>query len=150
MAANKKPRKKYRPRAELRTPHYFAKLPKDLVFTAEMLVAQAMYALTHGAGTLTDWQSVCTALNLGLALDEQSYAAEHAAVFREAMLAHRECGRREFGYSGAELGAVNTALAIHYEQIGKMTQRELDLAMGEIDRHNRKQGGRERITVKAP
>ena len=143
MAANKKPRKKYRPKPIIQNPVAFVvdgMQPADpsLVLTARLKNHGALKALVSGTATQADWQFVCNALNCSVVLAEDLHIGEeYLDEIKAGMLAHALCGRRakthgSFGYTGPQLTAVNTAIEIHDEQLATATVRQMESAAAEV------------------
>lgn len=147
MAANKKPRKKYKPKPVLRDPIRYVVAgvkPPDagLMMKIDIINHSAMESLTRGNGTQADWQIITNMLNVAcvmagaMGLEEVEGDNEHII---KALAAHTNCGRRKlrnglFGYTGPELMAVNTAFAIHDWQMQNTTVIQYERANREVDR----------------
>jgi len=140
MAANKKPAKKYKPRARINpllvvssNTSPLTQAEKDGVSIA---MHNAMYHMVRGEGTKEFWDVVTGSLNLAVILDEQVFMKSHYTQLDLAMQAHCSCGMRfktggKFGYTGKELQAVNDAIAIHEAQLDNLTFKELQYALAE-------------------
>lgn len=143
MAANKKPRKKYKPKPILQNPVAFVvegMQPADpgLVLMARLKNHSALKALVSGTATQADWQFVCNALNCSVVLAEALHLCEeYLDEIKAGMLAHALCGRRakthgSFGYTGEQLTAVNTAIEIHDDQLAMATVKQMESAAAEV------------------
>lgn len=142
MSANKKPRKKYRPRPVIVDPVSYVvdgfKLPEpDKVMKIRLLNHGAMTALVQGTATKNDWQYVCTALNVAIVLAENGVGEEYMLQIKEAMLAHAQCGKRLYtqgraGYTGPQLTAVNLGVEIHDAQLEIATVAQMEKAHLEV------------------
>jgi hypothetical protein len=127
MAANKKPRKKYRPKPVLKdTVSYvltgLKQVPNDIRTNLKISVHMAMSTIARGHGERIDWENVAESLNMALVLCEMGYGHEYTQQIRLAQRAMmnlrvrlKEKGRMVF--TAPELTAVNEALAIHEAQI---------------------------------
>lgn len=146
MATNRKPKKKYRPKPIYVDTMTYVKVglaPPAQKFRTriEIINHSAMHQLTHGKGTLSDWQEVAMALNTALVLAEDfGIGADLLTDFNAALEAHRMCGARRFGYLGPELSAVNHALSLHEQQMGIATTAEHEKAMKKVINNVYKEG----------
>ena len=102
----------------------------------------ALYRMTHGEATMADWQLVCHMLNTSVALAQTIFGGDYLDDLKAAMVAHARAGRRKIdgkslAYTGEELMAVNTALAINDEQIKLATMHEIGVAIRVVDEAHR-------------
>ena len=142
MAANKKPRKKYKPKGLIRDPiTYVVSGLQPLAKADQMRLGiinhGSMERLVTGKADRTDWQNICTLLNVCVVMAEQGIGEEFIPDIKNAMQAHATCGKRlvkhgKLGYTGEELRLVNTALDIHDQQIGISTVQQMELAHKEV------------------
>jgi hypothetical protein len=147
MSANKKPRKKYRPRAVIPDPvkyvlSGFTRPATEQIRNIKLINHGALLALTSGSGTKEDWEFICTALNAAVVLAERDIGYEYLDDIRAGMQAHAECGKRlcqhgRLGYTGQQLTAVNLAIEVHDAQIDIATVGELERAHMEVARRLR-------------
>jgi hypothetical protein len=147
MANNKKPRKKYRPRPVIADPVQYVvggfKPPEpDKTLRVKLLNHGAMKALTDGSATKTEWDYVCTALNVAVVLAEHGIGDEYIEKIKKAMIAHAQCGKRlyqsgKLGYTGEQLTTVNFALEVHDAQMDTVTVAELEKAHMEVSKRLR-------------
>lgn len=102
----------------------------------------AMASLTSGTGTRRDWDLLVGAINMGNVMCEQGIGNE----FRAAMIAGRdalcEVGKRaltieRFVFRGAEMAAMNEALACHDAQLENVRAIDVDRAADEVLRRIR-------------
>ena len=146
MASNKKPRKKYRPKPiQLDTMNYvkvgMAPPAEKFRTRIELINHSAMHQLTHGKGTLSDWQEIAMALNTAYILAKDfGVGTDLLSDFSAALEAHRMCGVRRFGYSGAELRTINHALVLHEQQMRIATTAEHEKAMRQVESNVYKEG----------
>lgn len=152
MGTSRKPKKKYRPRPVIQDPLTYVitgvrPAAPDLRARIETINHSAMHQLTHGKGTRQDWDEVAYALNTALVLAEDyKIGLDYLDDIRAALEAHRMCGVRQFGYSGPELQAVNTALKIHEHQLLITTVAEHEKAMTKVMRNVYKPGRDMKVT----
>lgn len=146
MAANKKPRKKYRPKPVLKDTITYVlsgikPLSEDTLTWLKTSLHWAMQTITKGEGSPDDWQNVADSLNMGLVLCERGYGneyIEHMLAARQAMRALRERTKQKgrMAFTGPELAAVNEAIAIHEAQLDcpDLTVVDVERAVKEVRR----------------
>ena len=140
MAANKKPRKKYRPKP-ICSPcalvsYNNSKLREDEYTKVLLAMHSSMHSFTHGTATSQDWTNLAEVLNLAVVLDEQVWNSSYHEALDLGSKSHYEAGCRymrtnKMGYTGPELQAMNYALEIHEEQVRQMNLKELRIARNE-------------------
>lgn len=144
MAANKKPRKKYRPRQPMLDPlGYVLKgmkpMTPDQILASKIQLHEAQAKLAKGNATHSDFETVKFALNISAALSASVYDRAYLDDIHAAMVAMANCGYRlikhgKYGYSGTDLQAVNHALEIYDAQIEQATMQEINVAIKLVDR----------------
>ncbi len=144
MPSNKRPAKKYKPKPILANPvQYvvsgFKPVSPAAATKLKIINHGAMNALVRGTASKTDWDYVCTALNVAVVLAEMGIGDEYLEDIKQAMMAHAACGKRHynggrFGYTGEQLTAVNKALEIHDAQVDTATVAEMEKAHMEVHR----------------
>lgn len=142
MAANKKPRKKYRPKGVIPDPiSYVVSGLQPLASSDKLRLGiinhGSMQRLVTGKADREDWQNICTLLNVCVVMAEQGIGEEFISDIKNAMLAHATCGKRlvkhgKLGYTGEELNLVNTAIEIHDQQLALATVQQMELAHKEV------------------
>lgn len=142
MAKNKKPGKKYRPRPVLPDPMGHLQWRMALVGERAMGVLvqahTALAELVQGNASVRSWNVVGDAINVAKAIDRQCYGALYADTIEAAMEAHAQCGVRRlkserFGYTGAQLAAVNAAMELHEAMLKASTNAELERALALVE-----------------
>jgi hypothetical protein len=144
MPSNKKPRKKYKPRPVIADPVAFVvggmqQITPENTLRLKLINHGSMKALTDGSATKTEWDYICTALNVTVVMAEMGLGDDYMDDIKAAMLAHAQCGKRLYqggrlGYTGEQLTAVNKALEIHDAQIDIATVAELEKAHMEVQK----------------
>ena len=130
-------------------PKYVAKNPISTFFGGlsgdHMSHLQGLFGRNHGAmarmvlgdGTRDDWDALVGAINIGNVMCEMGIGNE----FRDAMIAGRdalcELGKRgvkdgRFIFKGAEMAAMNEALACHDAQLENIRAIDVDRASDEV------------------
>ncbi|MEM5371336.1 hypothetical protein V4C53_35625 [Paraburkholderia azotifigens] len=142
MAANKKPRRKYRPRAANVLSAFDAisrKLPMNNGQRLDLGIAYhvALDEMIHGRGTEVHWSTVVCALNIALLLAEQGYGANHLGIIKAALDgAVRSRKRAEligrWGFDGDALVDVKIALETHDSQMAIVSQAEIRAVLSEM------------------
>ena len=146
MAANKKPRKKYRPKYTTDPIRHMSRLSRHEQLSVLITAHDSLLRITRGNGVLEDWRVVAGSLNMAVSLDRLVFHSAHAELLRESILAHARCGVRgrnlgKFGYSGEDLKTVNAAMAIHDAQMELATPREICLALEDNERRDQRKEG---------
>jgi len=144
MPSNKKPRKKYKPKPVMLDPVGYVvggmkPIAAENTLRLKLINHGSMKALTDGSATRTDWDYICTALNVAVVLAEYGVGDDYIEQIRAAMLAHAQCGKRMYnggrlGYTGEQLTAVNLALEVHDAQIDTATVAEMERAHIEVQK----------------
>lgn len=144
MASNKKPPKKYRPRPVIADPlnyviNGFKPVKAEHSLRVKLINHGSLLALTRGQGTRSEWDYMCTALNVAVVLAEQGVGDDYIEDIKAAMQAHAQCGKRyfkgqSFGYTGEQLSAVNVGLEIHDAQMDIVTVAQMERAHLEVAR----------------
>lgn len=145
MAANKKPRKKYRPRMEINTIAYvterLSRPTPEAMQRTRGLNHNAVNALVHDKGTRDYWDMLNNAINLSLVLAEATqiggYGYEHWGEINEAQKALGNIGHRFLKWGkwqviDAEEALLMRFLDIHHAQIEAATIRDIYLAQQEV------------------
>ena len=142
-----KKRSSYRPRSIIRDPiGYVIKgmspMTPQQILNCSLQHHDALYRMTHGEASMADWQLVCHMINTSVALSQTLFDGAYLDDLKAAMVAHASAGRRKLdgkglAYTGAELTAVNTALAINDEQIKLATMQEIGVAIRVVDEAHR-------------
>lgn len=127
MAANKKPKKKYRPKGIIQDPIRYVMVGikpanTDIQLNLKIKCHDAMFNLTHGKGTKDDWQVVADALNVSMVLWEMGYGQEYLDDIGEAMSAMNSIRDRykkdgSLVLRGPEMKVINDGLDLHDQQI---------------------------------
>lgn len=140
-------RSSYRPRAVIRDPiGYVIKgmspMTDDQIRNCSIHHHDALYRMTHGEASMDDWQLVCHMINTSVALSQTIFGGDYLDDLKLAMVAHARAGKRKLAgkglaYTGEELTAVNTALAINDEQIKLATMQEIGTAIRVVDEAHR-------------
>ena len=138
MAKNKKSGKKYVPRPKLKNPLEFVIQGMKIVseekqLTVNIVNHDALYAITHGTGTKSEWDAIAALLNTSFVLCQSGFGEEHMEDVRKAMEAHWRCGRRnhlhgKYGYAGPEIQQVALGLELYEAQLQIVPVRDLELA----------------------
>jgi len=136
-------RSKYKPRPTYNVLDLFTRAGQEAETTMKLQQHSAMHALTHGSATYQDWYVITLALNLTAVAIEQSGAHDYRPELHAAMDAHAACGARfiktgKYGYTGAELQAVNDVLAEHQEIMGQYTKVEVKRMMAQVEANERR------------
>lgn len=144
MPSNKRPAKKYKPRPMMVNPvdyvvSGFKPIAPGSAVKLKLINHSAMLSLTNGTATKTDWDYICTALNVAVVLAEHGVGDDYFDDIKTAMMAHAACGKRyynggRFGYTGEQLTAVNKALEVHDAQVDIATVAEMEKAHMEVAR----------------
>jgi hypothetical protein len=148
MSANKKPKKKYRPKGVVLNPIEYVisgmKPPAEDVKT-KLKVAYhwAMANLTKGRGTPTDWQEVTNTLNVAMVLCERGFGREYLPSLSEAadaLVRMRDRYKQEgksLLFRADEMKAVNEAIDLHDAQLDATLVKDVELAVIEVERRLR-------------
>ena len=142
-------RSKYKPRPVIHDPLTyvmagFKRIAPEHQTTVALRHHDAMHAMTHGAATWKDWNTVCGMINTAVAMSQTVFGNDYLDELKAAMNAHASCGRRfldgkGLGYTGLELQAVNTAVEIITEQFKLITVSELENAVRVVEQCKRDQ-----------
>lgn len=147
MPANKRPRKKYRPKARLVDPvSWFVEGVNSLVgnkpsewLTVRIKVHDALLRLMRGESTRDSLDILVSAANLSRAMqDVCQIGAEHASDTDAAHLALLAVCRRP-GHVGtsAELNAIRAMVELHDAQLDACTVRQFERAIEHVQRELR-------------
>ena len=141
MAANKKPRKAYRPKPVRIDPVGYVltgMMPLDQVgdelITLRVKNHAALAALTQGRATNDDFNMLISALNVTEALMQQELGAEYSADLAAGQAALKEIGRRRkeigrFVLRAEEMQALNLAMDVHDAQLEICTVAQIERAI---------------------
>lgn len=142
MAGNKKPRKKYRPRArgDFDPIAYvlsgFSRLVDNNSEAVTLRIRNhaALEAIVKGEGTHDDVAIVLGAMDIALALVEQGLGGEYVDALVEAYhalraLAWRGVERGRFVCTGPEIVSINLAMEVHDAQLDAATVRDVETAL---------------------
>jgi hypothetical protein len=144
MGRSTKPRKAYRPRAVSRTAGLDVierRTPMDINQTTDLGIAYhvALDEMIHGRGTEEHWSTVVCALNIGLVLAEQGFAAHRIEIIKAAldgMVRARDrarvCGR--WGFDGDALIDVKIGIEAHDGQMAIVQKATIIAALAEVHR----------------
>lgn len=142
-----KPRKKYKPKYVARNPltQFFGGMSSEHAEHLQVVTLKnhaAMASMVEGRGDRSCFDLLVGAINMGNVLCEQGIGNE----FRPQMLAGRdamcEMGKRalktgKFLFTGAELQAMNEALACHDAQLENIRAIDVERASDEVIRRIR-------------
>jgi hypothetical protein len=128
MPANKKPRKKYKPRPALLRPITYA-LPKEAMTNLQLPPHVILDAFMRGQGDEPGWHTLTCALNLGAVLS-RAQPAEAQAVMSRALDAIVEVKKRgietgNWGMSGDQYRDIGAALSLSNDMQEASTRREV-------------------------
>ena len=131
-------RSKYKPRPVLDTLAFvlgrFTPMTPEQQLITKLQQHDALHALTHGTASRSEWEAVTEALNISAVLLQHKFDGQYLDVLHAAMDAHDACGARylkggSFGYSGAELRAVNEFMPVHEELLANITNGDIEVAL---------------------
>lgn len=131
MAANKKPRKAYKPKPITKDPlSYMARLPASVARNDVTEYHLSLECILTGRGTIRDCDLITGALNACAVLCLQHDWMEHYETAVKGQQAQTAMNNRvrqgkAIGYTGPEMNAVKNALIIYQEQIPLMTPRDM-------------------------
>jgi hypothetical protein len=144
MATNKKPKKKYRPKAVLQNPLGYvmesmtrvADHDYDLI-TLRIKNSEAMYSLLHGTAVKDDMDKLVAMSNVTEALWEMGFGAEYQNVCidgRYAILSivNRASKHGKFTPTGPEITMLNTLMELHDAQMEVVTVKDMERALDTI------------------
>ncbi|KWI50287.1 hypothetical protein WT72_24250 [Burkholderia pseudomultivorans] len=144
MAANKKPRKAYRPRVVRRTAGLDVlerRTPMDRGQKTDLGIAyyMALNEMTNGRGTEEHWSTVTCALNLALVIAETGPGFDGIGIIKSALagaVRSRDRARRtgKWGFDGDALIDVRIALETHDAQMATVSKAAILKALGEVHR----------------
>lgn len=144
MAANKRPRKQYRPRPvnpSAIVDAFAAHLPMatDKQQDVSLVAHQSLTALTSGKGTEFDSDALAVAMNLSMLLTEIGVGREYQAVAIAGQEAVARCKARaersgKWGLDGPGIAAIEHALELHDQQVEIATQAQMSAALREMRR----------------
>ena len=148
MASNKKPKKKYRPKAVI--PNPVAYVLSGMIAPTETIKNRlkvayhwAMNSLTKGEGTPEDWQEVSNSINVAMILCERGFGSEYKPSLikaAEAMTRMKERHKKEgkaLLFKSDEMRVVNEALELHDAQLEVTLVRDVELAVLEVEKRLR-------------
>lgn len=143
MAANKKPKKKYRPRPVFQDPVAFViagnrPAPQESQLKAKISYHMAMTRITRGEGDAQDWTEIANSVNLSLVLAEMGYGVEYVPQLVKAqgamiLLRDRFKGGGRMVCRADEMAALNEALALHDEQLEIAPLRDIERAVRHVE-----------------
>lgn len=143
MAANKKPRKKYRPRGVFKDPLAYVMAGNRPATEEAQLKAKIGYHLsmtniTQGRGRKEDWQEITNSINLGLTLCEMGYGKEFVPDLVKAqgamiLLRDRFKSSDRMILKAEEMSLINTALDLHDQQLALAPIREVEKAIRHVE-----------------
>jgi hypothetical protein len=150
MAANKKPRKKYRPKIEVNTIALvldrLKRFTPEQVQRAHGINAHALHELVHGRGSREYWNTINASINIALVLAEATkvggYGYEYWGVLSEGQKALGNVGHRfhkwgKWQVLEQEERLLERALSVHLGQMEAATVRDVELAQAEVYRRVR-------------
>lgn len=141
MAANRKPRKKYRPRAMIANPIEYVKeslVPvarhESYLIDLKIRNSMAMSTLLRGGATKADMDALIAMSNIVEALCKLGFGKEHSPIAvdgREAILriVFRAVEKLRFTPTGPEITALNGLMELHDAQMDVITIRDMERAL---------------------
>lgn len=148
MSANKKPRKKYKPKGVIRDPVNFVvagsrPASEEIQLDTKILYHSAMTQMVQGNGKKDDWQTLANAMNVGLILCEMGYGQEFVPDLVKAqgamvLVKQRFRATGKMGLRGEEMQAINVALDLHDQQLALTPIRDIERAVLCVDRELRR------------
>lgn len=138
MAANKKPRKKYRPKENYANPlEAFAPIRKFDSYLVDLKIKNhaALAALVQGKATKADMTTLVACSNMTESLWQMGYGKEEypdvTVEGRFAILSviYRYVEKAKFIATGPEITKINTMMELHDAQMDVITVREVTLAI---------------------
>lgn len=158
MAANKKPRKKYRPKgvrldnlAYIQESFSPVASHEHIALDLRIKNHEAMTALTKGTATRADWDILVAAFNMTEAFYRLGIGADYKDEVKLGLDALHAVGKRSLTLSGrfipraGEMQALNTALELHDAQLDVATLRDMERAIDIVNKE--RQLGRMRSVV---
>jgi hypothetical protein len=145
MPGNKKPHKKYRPKANLQDPVGYLLEGMHTVRSKGAFVADlhfncigAMNALTQGKADRKHMDTLIAASNMAEALQDLGFGADCSEITiggREALVAISCRSQRvgKFGPSGSDLIALKALMALHEAQLDVITVNDMQSAILHIN-----------------
>jgi DNA-binding response OmpR family regulator len=145
MPGNKKPHKKYRPKANLQDPVGYLleglqtiRSKDSLLVDLQLKNSAAMAALTRGRANRKDMDILIAMSNMIDALQGFGIGADYREVAisgREALItiAHRSQRVGKFGPSGTDIAALNALLELHDAQMDVITVNDMQRAISQIN-----------------
>ena len=143
MPKNKKPKKKYVPKAVIQDPiRYLVQgnnpAEPEAITKVKINHHMAMLAITQGKGGPSDWQVVANALNCAVVLAEMGYGVEYVPEVVKAqgamvMIRDRLKASGRITIKAMEMQAINEALALHDEQLEIATVRDMEKAILHVE-----------------
>jgi hypothetical protein len=144
MATNKKPKKKYRPKAVLQNPLGYvmesmtrvADHDYDLT-TLRIKNSEAMYSLLHGTAVKDDMDKLVAMSNMTEAFWELGFGKEYQNVCvdgRYAILSivNRATKHGRFTPTGLEITMLNTLMELHDAQMEVITVKDMERALARV------------------
>lgn len=141
MPASKTPRKKYRPKGHIKNPMGYVleglapvRSHKDFLRTLQIRNSAAMVALLKGSATKFDMSTLVEMSNIVETLCSMGFGAEHRAISVEGRSAimsivFRAVDKLRFTPTGPEIGALQSLMELHDQQMEVITVKELDAAI---------------------
>lgn len=142
MAANKKPRKKYRPKgvrldnlAYIRESFSPVTAHQHIALDLRIKNHEAMTALTKGTATRADWDILVAAFNMTEAFYRLGIGADYKEEVKLGLDALHAVGKRSLTLGGRfvlrsdEMKALNMALELHDAQLDVATLRDMERAI---------------------
>lgn len=143
MAANKKPKKQYRPKPIIKDPITFVMVGNrpgtdEAQLKLKISYHLAMTNITQGRGQKEDWQEIANSINLAIVLAEMGWGKDYVPELAKAqgamiLLRDRLKQNGRIVVRAEEMNLINDALAIHDEQIAIAPIRDVDAAVRHIE-----------------